>query len=112
MVSTVTVCEADVRRRPKCARTGGTITERLVKERALWWHYFRNSETLDIRRENARTHIAFGYGRHVCMGAPLARFELIIILEELAKRLPGLRLFEGQSLEPVEAVQFRGPRAL
>ena len=73
---------------------------------------FEDSETFDIHRENARTHIAFGYGRHVCMGAPLARFELVLILEELTQRLPGLRLVEDQSLNPVEAVQFRGPKEL
>lgn len=74
--------------------------------------YFDNGETFDIRRENARRHIAFGFGRHVCLGAPLARYELCVIIEELCKRLPGLRLAEDQSLEAVEAVQFRGPKEL
>jgi hypothetical protein len=73
---------------------------------------FENGEVLDIRRKNARKHIAFGFGRHFCLGAPLARFELQIILEELAIRLPGLRLMEDQDLVPVEAVQFRGPQQL
>ena len=35
-----------------------------------------------------------------------------VILEELARRLPGLRLVEDQDLMPVETVQFRGPKAL
>jgi hypothetical protein len=73
---------------------------------------FSDSDTFDIRRENARSHVAFGFGRHFCLGAPLARFELALILEELARRLPGLRLVQPQSLEPVEAVQFRGPKEL
>ena len=34
MVSSVTGCEADVRCRPKCTRTGRTIPERIVKDRA------------------------------------------------------------------------------
>lgn len=71
-----------------------------------------NGEQLDIRRDNARDHISFGFGRHFCLGAPLARFELALILEELTRRLPGLRLAEGQSLMPVETVQFRGPKEL
>ena len=73
---------------------------------------FENGEVLDIQRENARKHIAFGFGRHFCLGAPLARFELQIILEELTRRLPGLRLVQDQDLVPVEAVQFRGPQQL
>ena len=74
--------------------------------------YFDDGETFDIHRDNARSHIAFGFGRHFCLGAPLARFELVVILEELTKRLPGLRLAENQDLMPVETVQFRGPREL
>jgi cytochrome P450 len=73
---------------------------------------FDRGEDFDIYRDDARNHVAFGYGRHVCMGAPLARFELVILLEELSKRLPGLRLVANQSLQPVEAVQFRGPKEL
>jgi cytochrome P450 len=74
--------------------------------------YFPDGETFDIERANARSHVAFGFGRHFCLGAPLARFELAVILEELAKRLPGLRLARDQDLMPVETVQFRGPRQL
>ena len=73
---------------------------------------FDAGEEFDIRREDARGHIAFGFGRHFCLGAPLARFELAVILEELTRRLPGMRLAEDQDLMPVETVQFRGPREL
>ncbi|MEU5952051.1 cytochrome P450 [Streptomyces sp. NPDC047525] len=46
---------------------------------------------LDLTRD-ARRHLAFGFGVHQCLGQPLARAELHIILETLLRRLPGLRL--------------------
>jgi len=74
--------------------------------------HVENGEAFDIYRKDSRSHISFGFGRHFCLGAPLARFELKIILEELTKRLPGLRLATGQDFQAVEAVQFRGPKEL
>jgi cytochrome P450 len=74
--------------------------------------HIENGEAFDIRRSDARAHISFGFGRHFCLGAPLARLELVIILEELTQRLPDMRLVADQDLMPVEAVQFRGPKEL
>lgn len=39
-----------------------------------------------------KPHVAFGAGRHFCVGAPLARLELRIALQVLFARLPNLRL--------------------
>ena len=73
---------------------------------------FEDSELFNMHRKDARAHIAFGFGSHFCLGAPLARFELQVILEELTRRLPNLRLVDDQSFAMVETVQFRGPREL
>ncbi|RMD94705.1 MAG: cytochrome P450 [Alphaproteobacteria bacterium] len=40
----------------------------------------------------ARANLAFGAGRHFCVGAPLARLELRIALAALFERCPGLSL--------------------
>ena len=47
---------------------------------------FDNPDTLDITRENARRHIAFGYGIHRCVGARLAELQLRVLLEEMHAR--------------------------
>lgn len=46
----------------------------------------------DTARANARDHIGFGTGVHVCLGAPLARMELHIGLQSLFERFPRLAL--------------------
>ncbi len=44
-------------------------------------------DTLDVTRTPER-HVAFGEGIHHCLGAPLARLEGKIVLEELLGRIP------------------------
>jgi cytochrome P450 len=51
------------------------------------------------RRSNS--HMAFGYGIHRCVGAPLARLEMRVVLEEVLRRLPGVRLREDDEVEVV-----------
>lgn len=36
---------------------------------------------------NPRTHVGFGYGAHMCLGAPLARMETHAVLSELVSRV-------------------------
>ena len=47
---------------------------------------------LDIRRENAASHLAFGFGRHFCLGAHLARMEIRAIFKALLARLEHVEL--------------------
>ncbi len=61
---------------------------------------------LDRRPTN---HLAFGLGRHFCLGAFLARSEMNVALEVLLRRLPNLRLIG----EPeIYGVVLRGPRSV
>ena len=73
---------------------------------------FPDGESFDIERTDAKRHLAFGNGAHFCMGAPLARLEMRIVLEELTRRLPGMRLVEGQDWEYVPTLTFRGVQKL
>lgn len=70
---------------------------------------FPDGGTFDIHRGNANRHLAFGFGNHNCLGSPLARLEMKVILEELTRRLPHLRLTEGQAFEYSPNTSFRGP---
>ena len=47
---------------------------------------FDNPDKLIVDRENARRHLAFGYGIHRCVGARLAELQIRILLEEMAVR--------------------------
>ena len=90
------------------ARLIGPIERQAVRFHLL----FDDPDRLDIRRANAKEHIAFGYGAHICIGAPLARLELKVVLEEVSARLPGLRMVPGQKLRYLPNTSFRGPRSL
>jgi cytochrome P450 len=68
---------------------------------------FENPDTFDIRR-TPNKHMAFGYGIHYCVGAPLARMEGAIAINSLIHRFPKLGLaVEPQSLEWNETVLIR-----
>lgn len=52
---------------------------------------FERADELDITR-SPNKHIAFGFGIHYCLGAPLARLEAKIAFETLFRRFPNLQL--------------------
>ena len=53
---------------------------------------FTDPDAFDVRRPNAREHLAFSSGAHYCMGAALARLEGEIGLRALFRRFPQLEL--------------------
>jgi cytochrome P450 len=61
--------------------------------------HFACPHTFDFGRADAAEHLAFGKGRHFCIGAPLARVEARISLERLLHRLSNLRIRPGQRLD-------------
>ncbi len=71
---------------------------------------FENPHKLDITRDNARRHIAFGYGIHRCVGARLAELQLKVLLEEMHKRR--MRVHVAGDVERVRANFVHGFRKL
>ena len=71
--------------------------------------HFADAERFDARRSPNR-HLAFGFGIHFCVGAPLARLEAKIALQTLLQRLPDLRGQRAVPLEPVETPFIFGVR--
>ena len=57
---------------------------------------FPDAAGFDPWREDNH-HLSFGAGSHFCLGQPLARAELQVLLGTLARRLPGLRLAVDRS---------------
>ncbi|MEU2929429.1 cytochrome P450 [Streptomyces sp. NPDC007251] len=53
---------------------------------------FTDPHTFDITRSNAKRHVAFGFGPHFCIGAPLARMTLRVFFEELLQRFGSIEL--------------------
>ncbi|WP_030326499.1 cytochrome P450 [Streptomyces sp. NRRL B-3229] len=66
---------------------------------------FPEPDRLDLRRENARHHNAFGFGIHQCVGQQLARVELQVVYGTLFRRIPTLAL-----ATPREGIEFKHER--
>jgi cytochrome P450 len=65
---------------------------------------FANADAFDVRRE-IDLHLGFGHGRHVCLGAHLARMESRIGLAEFLARHPE---YEVTSTERMHSSNVRG----
>ena len=74
--------------------------------------HFENPDEVDVYRESAVEHLTFGYGAHQCMGKNIGRMQMRVFVEEFARRLPHMRLVEGQKLDFLPNTSFRGPAEL
>lgn len=73
---------------------------------------FEGADEMNLRR-SPNPHLAFGAGAHACLGQPLARTELQVVLEVLLRRLPTLELAVGvDDLRRVEGLAVGGLREL
>ena len=63
-----------------------------------------------ISTREPNPHVAFGAGIHFCIGAPLARLEMLVAVETLFARLPNIRLAEAPRYKDV--YHFHGLDAL
>jgi cytochrome P450 len=72
---------------------------------------FARPGTYDVRRANARLHLAFAVGPHFCLGAHLARLEAQQAVRAVLEMLPGVRLDPARPTAP-RGLVFRKPPSL
>lgn len=73
---------------------------------------YPDPDTFDVERSNARTHLAFGKGIHMCVGNMLSRKEMTVAFETLVARLDDIRLQEGAMLQVAPNMLLRGYNAV
>jgi cytochrome P450 len=66
---------------------------------------FTEPDRLYLHRSGADRNVAFGYGRHQCVGQQLARAELQIVFQTLFRRIPTMAL-----AVPIEKIPFKHDR--
>jgi cytochrome P450 len=71
---------------------------------------FAEPDRYDLRRPNAKQHLAFAAGPHVCIGMDLARLEAVAAVRTLLARYPSVRLDPGAP--PPTGLVFRKPVAM
>ena len=61
---------------------------------------FKNPDVFDIERENAKKHLAFGYGRHLCLGKHLANMQLAEVYKQILGRFPDMQQSDDWKVVP------------
>ncbi len=69
---------------------------------------YPDPDKFDVERANARTHLAFGKGIHMCVGNMLSRKEIGVAFDELLNRLEGFELTDESAITIPPNVLLRG----
>jgi cytochrome P450 len=65
-----------------------------------------------LDRDRPGGHLAMGRGIHACLGAPLARLQARVVLNELLERFPGMRIADGYEYRVTPLLLGRWPASL
>lgn len=69
---------------------------------------FPDPDKFDIERANARTHLAFGKGPHMCVGNMLSRKEMLVAFDELLDRLDDFAVTDEGGIAILPNILLRG----
>jgi cytochrome P450 len=67
---------------------------------------FEDPDRFDIQRENAKRHLSFGIGPHICLGARLAQMQLFHLLKQVVTRIPDIK--PDGDFEMLRSIWFNG----
>jgi cytochrome P450 len=69
---------------------------------------FPDPDKFDIERANARTHLSFGKGPHMCVGNMLSRKEMLVAFDELLERLDNFAVADENEIRILPNILLRG----
>jgi len=69
---------------------------------------FEDPDAFLIDRKNARAHLAFGKGPHMCVGNMLSRKEMFVAFDELLERLDNFQLADEGGITVLPNIMLRG----
>jgi cytochrome P450 len=73
---------------------------------------YENPDHFDPARSNARTHLSFGKGIHMCIGNMLSRKELTVAFQEILPRIKAIHITDRSAVVYPPNMVLRGVAAL
>jgi cytochrome P450 len=73
---------------------------------------FERPDEIDLQRRFPRHHMSFGRGIHFCVGAPLARLETAVVVEELLARTQHFEIDPARPSRYLPSLFVRRPESL